>query len=404
MRCSWWIRPLVAGLLAAALAVPAAADVSVGQPAPAISATDWLNTPPLRLADLRGKIVVVEFWATWCPPCRATIPHLVEMHKKYRSKGVVIIGLSDEPKAKVEPFAAQMGMVYAVGCGSKSNGTYGVRGIPHAFVVDVAGKVVWRGHPAAGEFETAIQEQLRTNPPTLLSPKEKARALAFLEKVDEAMAEKQYARAAAMLGRLKDPDQDPEVEDRVAAVRQQLDVQAKACMAEGETHIKAKAYYKADVALGEVMVLAAGSELAETARTRRAELYKNETIRAAIEEGRREHEAAEALAKLEKEATEMAPAARLKAYEALAEAHPGTEAGAAAAAKAKAMRGDEALMAGIADRAAEKDCMGWLSMARNFVKAGLPAKATPYLKKVIETYPDTDFARQAKEMLGKIEK
>jgi len=398
------VRLVSAGLLAAALAGPAAAAVSVGQPAPAISATDWLNVPPLSLAKLRGKIVVVEFWATWCGPCRATIPHLVKLHEKYRAKGVVIMGLTDESKAKAEPFARQMGMTYAVGCGSRSSGTYGVRGIPHAFLVDVAGRVVWHGHPGGTALETAIQEQLRTNPPTLLSPQQKARTLALLDKVEEAIGQKKYPQALAMLGRVKDPDQDPAVKERVSAIRGQLAAQAEARFAEAEKHLKQKAYYEADVALGEVAALAAGSDLAETARTRRAELHKDKAIRAAIEQGRREHEAAEALAKLEKDAPEMAPTARLKAYEALAKAHPGTEAGAASASKAEAMRNDETLMASIADQAAEKDCKGWLSMARNFMGAGMPAKAAPYLKKVIVKYPDTDFAEKAKAMLAKIEK
>ncbi|MFO8013086.1 MAG: redoxin domain-containing protein [Phycisphaerae bacterium] len=395
---------LLAALPALALAVPATAAVSVGQRAPEISATDWLNAPRLSLAKLRGKIAVVEFWATWCPPCRATIPHLAELHKTYRDKGVVIIGLTDEPKSKVEPFAGQMAMTYAVGCGSQSKDVYGVRGIPHAFVVDVAGKVVWRGHPGGSGLEGAIEEQLRTNPPTLLSPKEKTQALALLKKVEDTVGEERYVRAAAMLDRIRDPEKDPDVKKRVAAVRKRLAARAEARAAEAEAHIKKKEYYEADVALGEVAVLARDSDLAETARARRAELQKDKVIRAAIEQGRRERAASEPLADLEKKTPEMSPAARLKAYEALAEAHPGTEAGAAAAAKAEAMRSDEALMARIADRMAEKHCKGWLSMARNFLKAGMPAKAEPYLKKVMEKYPETDFARQAKEMRAKIEK
>ena len=404
MASSRWTYLWLIALLAPLAAGTATADVQVGQPAPAISATDWLNTPPLSLGKLRGKIVVVEFWATWCPPCRKSIPHLVELHKTYREKGVVLIGLTDETKTKVEPFAAEMGMTYAVGCGSRSKSAYGVRGIPHAFVVDVAGKVVWRGHPASDGFETAIQEQLRTNPPTLLSSEAKAKALAIVQKAEEALAEKAYLRAAGMLGRIKDPGKDPEVEKRAAALRSTLTERAEARAAEADQHLKKKEYYEADTALSEVMVLAGDSDLAGMARSRRAELHKDKAALAAIEQGRREHEAAQALAELNKKAGDLAPAARLKAYEALAETHAGTKAGADAAARAEAMRSDASLMAGIADRAAERECSGWLSMARNFLKAGLPAKAAPYLTKVTEKYPDTDFAKQAKEMLAKIEK
>jgi len=91
------------------------------------------------------------------PPCRATIPHLIELHEKYAPKGVVIMSLTDGPKAKVKPFAERMGMVCAIGCGSPTGRAYGVRGIPHAFVVDVEGRVVWQGHPAEKGFEQAIE-------------------------------------------------------------------------------------------------------------------------------------------------------------------------------------------------------------------------------------------------------
>ena len=132
---------------------------SRGPKAPEIQAAYWLNTAPLSLADLRGKIVVLEFWATWCPPCRTTIPHLVKMYKTYKDKGVVFVSLTNEPRRKVEPFAGKMGMVYPIGGDSPTGGVYGVRGIPHAFIIDASGAVVWQGHPMGG-LQEAIEKQL----------------------------------------------------------------------------------------------------------------------------------------------------------------------------------------------------------------------------------------------------
>ena len=158
-------------LLVALMAVAATAAAPpqpglVGKAAPEISAKYWINTPPLTLAGLRGKIVVVEFWATWCPPCRKSIPHLIELYKKYADKGVAIIGLTNEPQEKVEPFVKELGMTYAVGGGSNSGGAYGVTGIPTAFLVDTKGQVVWQGHPMQPDFEKAIEQQLKTSPPS----------------------------------------------------------------------------------------------------------------------------------------------------------------------------------------------------------------------------------------------
>ncbi|HRU05816.1 MAG TPA: redoxin domain-containing protein [Candidatus Brocadiia bacterium] len=146
----------------------AAAEPKAGSVAPEISAAKWFNTEgEVSLAKLKGKIVVVEFWATWCPPCRRSIPHINEIQKKYADKGVVIIGLSNEPASKVEPFIKQMNagakkqMEYIVGAESKDGDKYGVRGIPHAFIVGPDGKVLWSGHPMDGmdkQIEKAVAQ------------------------------------------------------------------------------------------------------------------------------------------------------------------------------------------------------------------------------------------------------
>jgi len=129
--------------------------------APEIEAGYWINSEPLTLAGLRGKIVVVEFWATWCPPCRTSIPHLIEMHKRYGPEGVVFISLTNEPQDVVERFVKSMGMPYAVGGGSSTGRAYGVRGIPRAFVVDAEGRIVWEGHPMK-DLDKAIEKALES--------------------------------------------------------------------------------------------------------------------------------------------------------------------------------------------------------------------------------------------------
>ena len=68
-------------------------DEMQGKPAPKLALKDWINSKPLTLKDLKGKIIVLDFWATWCGPCLAAIPHTNEMMENYADKGVVFIGV-----------------------------------------------------------------------------------------------------------------------------------------------------------------------------------------------------------------------------------------------------------------------------------------------------------------------
>ncbi len=133
----------------------------VGNDAPDVKAQEWINaTGPVSLEQFKNKVVVVEFWATWCPPCRDAIPHLVKLYNKNKDKGLVVIGLTNEKRksAKIDKFMEDLKMNYIVGTGSTSGGDYSVRGIPAAFVV-VDGKIIWEGHPASG-LDVAVKNAL----------------------------------------------------------------------------------------------------------------------------------------------------------------------------------------------------------------------------------------------------
>jgi thiol-disulfide isomerase/thioredoxin len=136
---------------------------SSGAPAAALAVAHWVKGEPV---DISTGVHVVEFWATWCPPCLTSIPHLTELQEKFKDRGVNIIGVSDEELATVETFVKKMGdkMAYtvAIDAGATSKGymgKYGVGGIPHAFVVK-DGEIVWHGHPMA-KLEAAIEDALK---------------------------------------------------------------------------------------------------------------------------------------------------------------------------------------------------------------------------------------------------
>jgi peroxiredoxin len=96
------------------------------------------------LRELRGNVVLVNFWATWCPPCRSEMPDLESLHKKFKKQGLTILGISDEDAAKVKPFVDQSGLSYAIllDPGRKVHQQYDIEGIPKSFVYDRDGKLV----------------------------------------------------------------------------------------------------------------------------------------------------------------------------------------------------------------------------------------------------------------------
>jgi len=95
-------------------------------------------------AELRGKVVLVNFWATWCPPCRKEMPDLETLFQRFSSKGLVVLAISDEETAKVEPFIRERKLSFPVllDPGRKANEMFVVEGIPKSFVYDREGKLV----------------------------------------------------------------------------------------------------------------------------------------------------------------------------------------------------------------------------------------------------------------------
>jgi thiol-disulfide isomerase/thioredoxin len=128
-----------------------------------IRAADWLNTDsPVSLANLKGKVVMVEFWATWCGPCIQGIPHLNELQAEFGPEGFQLVSLTDEDRDTVTRFqeSRKLEMNYIIGLGSDTLVDYNVRGIPHALVIGRDGKMVWRGHPMNPECEAHIRGAL----------------------------------------------------------------------------------------------------------------------------------------------------------------------------------------------------------------------------------------------------
>lgn len=229
---------LSVAILTAAAAWPVRAQsLGIGDPAPKLEVKSFVKGDPVSEFE-PGKIYVVEFWATWCGPCRTSIPHLTELQKKKPEVAFIGVSVWEQDQDKVKPFVEEMGdkMAYRVAMDQvpeKAKANDGVmaktwmtaadqNGIPTAFIVNKEGKVAWIGHPmemekplekivagtwdlkdAREEKQKAIEAQakLRKVQSKLVAAMKSGDPKKLVEVVDEVISE--VPSAEAMFGTLK---------------------------------------------------------------------------------------------------------------------------------------------------------------------------------------------------------
>ncbi|HEX4589365.1 MAG TPA: redoxin family protein [Gemmataceae bacterium] len=231
-------RVLAAGLvLSLAATARAEGPLSVGDPAPKLQVQEFVKGDPVKGLE-KGQLYVVEFWATWCSPCRQSIPHLTELAKKHKDVTFIGVSVSEQDFDNVKPFVEKMGdkMDYRVAIDSVPKGKKADEGamnktwmsaaeqdgIPTAFVIDKDGKIAWIGHPM--EMEKPLAEiaagKWDLKAAAVAYKEEKAR-----EKKMQTIAEKvqKAARSHDMKGVLAVVDEaikdDPKMEENLGRLK-----------------------------------------------------------------------------------------------------------------------------------------------------------------------------------------
>lgn len=204
-------------LLACALAGSALASertyLNIGDPAPPLAPAKWLKGAPVKSFE-KGKVYVVEFWATWCGPCKENIPHLTELAKKYQGK-VSVSGISiwenNDPEAKgviekVDAFVRKQGaaMDYNVAADGGKNRVADAwmkaadeGGIPCSFIIGKDGRIAWIGHPA--KLESVLAQVVDDKFDVAAARDQRTMDVRFTRPVREAMTAKEYAKALSLM-------------------------------------------------------------------------------------------------------------------------------------------------------------------------------------------------------------
>src|SRR5260221_5597336 len=193
--------------------------LKVGDRAPKLQNGKWVQGESVT-GFKEGKAYLVEFWATWCGPCRVSIPHLNEIHNKYKDEGLVVIGQDcfERNETLVAPFVKKMAdkMTYRVALDDKTSNDKGQmaqnwmaaagrNGIPSAFLVDKKGIIAWIGHPM--ELKDSIIEDVlagkfdvkKTADDSANKEKNEAQLRAVWETINLAMQNKDLDAASAKL-------------------------------------------------------------------------------------------------------------------------------------------------------------------------------------------------------------
>jgi thiol-disulfide isomerase/thioredoxin len=149
-------------LLAAVLLAPIAHAAEPGEAAPAFS-LPTAKGDAVALDKLRGKVVYVDFWASWCGPCRRSFPWMSEMQQKYGTRGLVVVGINvDKKRADADRFLAQTpaGFTVVYDEAGAAPSAYGVKSMPSSYLIDAQGKITFVERGFLDEHKAELEQRI----------------------------------------------------------------------------------------------------------------------------------------------------------------------------------------------------------------------------------------------------
>jgi peroxiredoxin len=402
-------RTLAGVLVAASLCAAVQADLKKGVFAPDIEAKQWINADQsLSLKDLRGLVVVLYFWQTTTRAGEFFMEDINILHNHRalgRARGVIVIGVTDADFTRVNPAIEREKASFPVALESQSYKDYELERMPAVVIVDPVGRIAWSG--AASEGDTIVREVfsvLDENPPTRTRPTELEIVNRRMDEARNALRDRAYVRAFRAA---RDAFEHTVTGDPAKTMSQDLidliDLLARDRMATVDELLEEKKFTEAVALLRTVIREFSGVAAARDARRRLVTLRRQyDEIKDVLKGEQTTVEAVRLLARVRERVTAQRFGEAYATIQQILDNYGQTDVAPIARGILDRMKENPQIAMALRDHDARRDCEMWIGQAKNFISQGRRREASDLLRKVISSYPDTTYEREAVEMLKRL--